>query len=166
MRLSILLGVVLGILACGGEQTSSTGTPPPEPGASPEPVAQPNSAPPGNPEPMGTPAAAKKPALDVPEGNLRGDAARGSVLYAQYCAICHGATGKGDGPAGAALNPRAADHSNSEYMGSLSDAHVYQVIRKGGVSVGKSPLMAPWGSVLQDQDIRDLVAFIRKLSGT
>jgi len=65
-----------------------------------------------------------------------------------------------------ALNPRAADHTDAVYMGSLSDAHIYQVIAKGGMSVGKSPLMAPWGSVASDQDIRNLVAFIRQLSGT
>jgi cytochrome c oxidase cbb3-type subunit 3 len=80
--------------------------------------------------------------------------------------MCHGAGGKGDGPAGMALNPRAADHTDAEYMGSLSDAHVYQVIAKGGAAVGKSPLMAPWSAVISDQDIRALVAFIRQLSGT
>ena len=51
-------------------------------------------------------------------------------------------------------------------MGALSDAHLYKVIQQGGVSVGKSPLMAPWGGVVNDADIRDLIAFLRQLSGT
>ena len=51
-------------------------------------------------------------------------------------------------------------------MGSLTDAQLYTVISKGGASVGKSPLMAPWGGVVNDQGIRDLIAFIRKLSST
>jgi hypothetical protein len=51
-------------------------------------------------------------------------------------------------------------------MGSLSDAHLYTVIRKGGAAVGKSPLMAPWGGVLTERDTKDLVAHLRRLSGT
>ena len=35
--------------------------------------------------------------------------ARGGALYAENCAICHGDTGRGDGLAGIALNPRPAD---------------------------------------------------------
>jgi mono/diheme cytochrome c family protein len=31
--------------------------------------------------------------------------------------------------------------------------------------VGKSPLMAPWGAVLNDEQIRDVLAFVRSLSG-
>jgi mono/diheme cytochrome c family protein len=153
---------VLLILACGGEQAPSAPTPPPEP------PAESSSAPPAAtaPPPATAPPAQAERKYDVPEGNLRGDPVRGAEIYALYCATCHGATGKGDGPAGMALNPRAADHTNAAYMGSLSDAHIYQVINKGGMSVGKSPLMAPWGSIVNDQDIRALVAFIRQLSGT
>ena len=33
----------------------------------------------------------------------------GAVLYADYCAACHGPTGKGDGPAALALTARPAD---------------------------------------------------------
>jgi hypothetical protein len=51
-------------------------------------------------------------------------------------------------------------------MGALSDPWVYLVIVKGGMSVGKSPLMAPWGAVLTEQDTKDLIAFVRGLSGT
>jgi mono/diheme cytochrome c family protein len=32
--------------------------------------------------------------------------ARGKALYAQTCATCHGAEGKGDGPGGAGINPK------------------------------------------------------------
>ena len=33
----------------------------------------------------------------------------GAALYADYCAACHGPTGKGDGPAARGLTPRPAD---------------------------------------------------------
>ena len=51
-------------------------------------------------------------------------------------------------------------------MGSLTDTQLYQVISQGGASVGKSPMMAPWGGVVNEAGIRDLIAFIRKLSST
>jgi mono/diheme cytochrome c family protein len=36
----------------------------------------------------------------------------GQSLYAAKCQICHGANGRGDGPAAAALNPKPADFTN------------------------------------------------------
>lgn len=38
-----------------------------------------------------------------------GAAASGAELYADYCAACHGPTGRGDGPGAEGLNPRPAD---------------------------------------------------------
>ncbi len=35
--------------------------------------------------------------------------AKDKQLYVQNCAVCHGLTGRGDGPGGARLNPRPAD---------------------------------------------------------
>lgn len=36
-------------------------------------------------------------------------AADAKEMFTSYCAPCHGASGKGDGPAAAALNPKPAD---------------------------------------------------------
>ena len=51
-------------------------------------------------------------------------------------------------------------------MASLSDQRLYQVISKGGASVGKSPMMAPWGGVINEQGINDLIASLRRLSSS
>ncbi len=91
-------------------------------------------------------------------------AAPGAVDYGAYCASCHGARGDGDGPLAGALDPRPAKHSDHDAMQALSDEYLFRVIQGGGSAVGKSPLMAPWGGSLSDQQIRDLVAFIRSLS--
>ena len=49
-------------------------------------------------------------------------------------------------------------------MNELSDEHLFKVIKEGGASVGKSPLMAPWGGTLTDDQIRDVVAFVRSIA--
>lgn len=57
------------------------------------------------------------------------------------CAMCHGKTGKGDGPNGMTLNPKPRDLTTKEWQKSVSDAQVRSVILKGGGAIGKSPLM-------------------------
>ena len=37
---------------------------------------------------------------------------RGKVIYKEYCSQCHGATGKGDGPAASGIEPKPAIHAN------------------------------------------------------
>jgi len=140
--------------ACGGGEPAPPAKPLPSPAAKPVPAPTPQPAPPA------------PPTAEVPEGSLRGDARKGGDLYALYCVTCHGKGGKGDGVAAASLDPKPADHSDASYMGRLSDADIYSVIKKGGAAVGKSPLMAPWGGVLPDQQLRDVLAYVRQLSGT
>ena len=88
----------------------------------------------------------------------------GGKDYALYCASCHGPAGDGDGPLAATLDPRPARHSDAEYMAGVSDADLFRVIQEGGAAVGKSPLMAAWGGTLSEDQIKNLVAFIRTLA--
>jgi mono/diheme cytochrome c family protein len=91
------------------------------------------------------------------------DAEQGKKLYGQFCASCHGQSGKGDGPAAAALNPKPRDHTDKEYMSKMSDEEMLKVIKNGGASIGRSPLMPPWGASLKDDQIQDVIAYIRML---
>jgi mono/diheme cytochrome c family protein len=92
------------------------------------------------------------------------DAEQGKKLYGQFCATCHGQSGKGDGAAAAALNPKPRDHTDKEYMSKMSDDEMLKVIKNGGASIGKSPLMPPWGASLKDDQIQDIIAYVRTLS--
>lgn len=148
MRAAALAALL--VLACGADSD--------------EPSAAPERRPVDIPEQPGAPPTPHEP-KPVP-ADLRGDADEGAVIYGQFCATCHGAGGKGDGSAAAALDPGPADHTDPAFMGTLSDEHLYRVIQGGGAAVGKSPLMAPWGGVLTDEQIRDLISFLRRLSGT
>jgi len=144
MRLApaiLVLSLALGA-GCGGGS---------EPAEAPEPAAQ-------APAPEPAPAPAQPAAAGAP------DLAAGARLYATYCASCHGPEGAGDGPVAAGLNPKPAAHNDGTYMRTLSDEHLFKVIKEGGPSVGKSPLMAPWGGTLSDAQIHDVVAFVRTLA--
>ena len=88
----------------------------------------------------------------------------GKRLYQSYCTGCHGASGKGDGPAGKTLPVKPADHTNGKKMSQYSDEHLVNVISKGGASVGKSPQMPAWGAVLKEAQIQEIVAYIRTLA--
>jgi mono/diheme cytochrome c family protein len=94
----------------------------------------------------------------------KGDPKAGKQRYDLLCSSCHGATGKGDGPASAALTPKPQNHADGKHMNALTDKYLFDIIKGGGASVGKSPLMPPWGTQLKDQDIRNVVAYIRTLA--
>ena len=91
-----------------------------------------------------------------------GDSEAGGQLFATVCASCHGAGGKGDGAAAAALEPKPRDLSDAPYLRTLSDQYLFEVITKGGVAVGKSVMMPAWGGVLGDQGAWNVVAYIRE----
>ncbi len=98
-------------------------------------------------------------------GMARGqDVAKGKAVYQQYCASCHGTGGKGDGPAGAALNPKPRDLSDKTYAQGLKDDYLFQITKNGGPVVKKSPLMPAWGNTLKDDQIKDVVGYLRSLA--
>lgn len=92
----------------------------------------------------------------------KGDAAKGKETFQTTCAACHGAEGKGDGVAAAALDPKPRNLSDAAYVSTLSDEHLYKVINEGGASVGLSPMMAAWGGTLSEQDIWNVIAYLRQ----
>lgn len=92
----------------------------------------------------------------------KGDAAKGKEIYTNTCVSCHGPEGKGDGVAAAALDPKPRNLSDGAYVSTLSNEHLYKVISEGGASVGLSPMMAAWGGVLSEQDINDVIAYLRQ----
>jgi mono/diheme cytochrome c family protein len=86
---------------------------------------------------------------------------QGAVLYGKYCAVCHGAEGKGDGFNAFNLDPHPRDFSDSTYMKALSDGQIVQTISGGGRSVNKSPLMPAYGWTLGKQQIRYVASYVR-----
>jgi mono/diheme cytochrome c family protein len=94
---------------------------------------------------------------------LAGDAEAGQAKFQQLCATCHGQTGQGDGPAAAALRPQPRDMSDSGWQAEVDDQYLMEVIRDGGPAVGLSPMMTPFGHALDEQEIENVIAYIRTL---
>lgn len=59
------------------------------------------------------------------------DLPRGAALYAEQCAVCHGATGRGDGPGAAGLEPPAIAFTDRDRARERSLFGLYQVIGQG-----------------------------------
>lgn len=94
-----------------------------------------------------------------------GNAKKGEKVFLTFCVACHGATGQGDGPAGAALTPRPRDFTDAALMHAISDEQLLTVISEGGASVGKSAMMPAWGSSLKPAELRDVAAYVRAFAG-
>ena len=92
------------------------------------------------------------------------DAAAGKKLYATYCAACHGDSGKGDGAAASALPVKPANLSDGSVMNPLADKFLVEIVTKGGVAVGKSPLMPALGTQINQPQVLDIIAYIRSLA--
>ena len=91
-------------------------------------------------------------------------AADAKQVFDFYCAQCHGVKGDGKGinvGPDFATDPR--NFTNAEEMAKRTDADIKGVIKDGGQSISKSPLMPPWGATLSAAEVDDLLAYIRKL---
>lgn len=79
----------------------------------------------------------------------------GSITYAATCATCHGESGKGDGPAAAALNPAPADLAI--HVPLHTDAELFDFIADG---IDGTPMVPQLGNLSEDE-IWHLINFIR-----
>lgn len=92
-------------------------------------------------------------------GNLQA----GMEVHKKQCLRCHGEQGKGDGPGSAVLKTKPADWTDAARMSGISDDELFRAIKEGGAAVGRSKLMPAFGAKLKDQEISDLMAFIKSL---
>lgn len=89
-------------------------------------------------------------------------APRAQQLYYVLCAECHGIDGRGSWRAALFLI-RPGDLSDPVRMSQRSDDYLFNLIKHGGAPVGR-PGMPAFGYHLRDEDIADLVRYLRELS--
>ena len=112
----------------------------------------------------GLPPVAYTDPVSVPTG--QGAAVAGAALYVRYgCVNCHGPNGLGGVP-----NPQSPDTVIPGLSGQgfrhdfPTDTAIADIIRSGSV-IGKAPIvsMPHWGSILSDQQIAELIAYLKTL---
>ena len=84
-------------------------------------------------------------------------AGEGAKIFKTNCETCHGPQGHGDGPAGAALDPRPKNLSEMQKV--ASDDYLFWRINEG--KQGTS--MVAWKGILAEEQIWQAIAFIRSL---
>ena len=85
--------------------------------------------------------------------------AEGKALYQRNCQLCHGASGRGDGPATQYVKPAPADISTAEAQAAMTDGEVFWKL-----TTGREP-MPPFGKKLSERERWVLVLYVRSLKG-
>ena len=110
----------------------------------------------GRPRAQGNPESAK---VQNPVAATAESLAAGKATFRRYCANCHGLNGEG-GP-GNDLTPPAPDLTGKQWRHGSSDGEIFNTIKNG---VPPELNMGAWGEQLKDQDIWNVVNYIRSLA--
>lgn len=90
---------------------------------------------------------------------LIGNPDAGAEIYERYCTACHGITGSGHGMMTNLLPIKPIDHTNAQKMDKISNEKLIETITDG------KGTMPAWEDILTESEIKDLVSYIRLLSG-
>jgi cytochrome c5 len=90
-------------------------------------------------------------------------ASEGKMIYQSNCASCHGESAHGDGPAASSLDPKPQDLAN--LTSSVSDGYLFWRISEGGMIAPFHSAMPGWKTILSEDQIWQLVAYLRELGG-
>lgn len=87
-------------------------------------------------------------------------------LYNTYCVQCHGVNRDGNGINSRDMAVKPRDHTDTKAMGDTPDETLFKSIKGGGLAVSKSVLMPKWEGVLNDDQIKEMVSYLRFVSKT
>jgi len=82
-------------------------------------------------------------------------AVRGRALYAQHCAVCHGAEGQGR------VQGNATSLNNPDFLAVASDTFLQTTLAQGRRDTAMRGWARAAGGPLSGEEIRDLVIFLR-----
>src|SRR2546427_9514958 len=88
--------------------------------------------------------------------------ARGKDIYTTRCAVCHGDTGDGKGPAGVALPPKPSDFPHKDGVAAKRGNHWVLRGREGGQgepSKGQGAALPPWKGQLSVEERWAVMAY-------
>lgn len=88
--------------------------------------------------------------------------AQAKTQYDTLCAVCHGPEGRGDGPAGAALNPKPMNFHYRSFQERTPVGAIHWIIKNGLGNTARRSGMPAFGQLPDDQ-IWALVEYVRRL---
>lgn len=94
----------------------------------------------------------------------------GKGLFITRCSMCHGLSGKGNGPYIVEQKkkdpkyPTPPDFTDEKYVQTLSENEIGDTIYKGGSHAGKSEVMPAWWKSLSKKDIKNLTAYVKSFA--
>jgi mono/diheme cytochrome c family protein len=103
--------------------------------------------------------AMKNPVAKTPE-----NIAKGKAIYEGKgtCLNCHGTSGKGDGPAGAILNPTPRNFTNPKFHKNRTDGEMFWVIKNGSAGTAMVGLI---GTAISEEEAWYVINYERSFEG-
>ena len=89
-----------------------------------------------------------------------GHAESGAELYAEACASCHGADGRGR-PEGSRIEVPLPDFSDCAFVTAEATGNWAKLVRSGGPALGLSAQMPAFGAALDESQILAILAYVR-----
>jgi mono/diheme cytochrome c family protein len=86
---------------------------------------------------------------------------RGQKVYTSNCQTCHGQKGLGEGSTGSVLQPPASPIAQTSQT--LPDDYLFWRISEGGAQEPFNSAMPSWKNILSEQDIWDVINYVRSL---
>jgi len=111
-------------------------------------------------------AAAQSPAIGPDPKKVKNPVAAsaasltaGAATFKKYCAFCHGADAKGDGPL-APKGSHPADLSDAKWEHGDTDGEIFAVVQNG---VGGTSVMKGFKGKMPDRDLWNVINYLRSL---
>ena len=109
------------------------------------------------------------PQISIPAQVLSSSAAQqaGARLFKTHCSECHGSLSEGRNPRASRLNPAPPDFFNPDYA-AVDPAYLFWRIKEGKriePFLSRGSVMPAWGAYLSDEQIWQLVAYLRQRAG-
>jgi len=108
-------------------------------------------------QPGGSAAA---PAVKNPVAVTPASITAGAAAFKKYCAFCHGANAKGNGPL-APKDSNPPDLTDATWTHGSTDGQIFTVIANGG---GAKSTMVGFKGKMPDQDLWNIINYLRSLA--
>lgn len=88
----------------------------------------------------------------------------GGLIYEEKCAVCHGDTGRGNGPLARFFDPKPTNYTDSRMMAEMSDSYLLWRVSEGGKSAPFNSVMPRWKGAMKEDEMWKVIAYIHAFS--